>query len=87
MFRETKNMTSFEKRTLKDLGLLQKKTPKPKWMKCLTAAEIKHLKENMERVTLERFKLTREEQRRLTNKGGMEACLTCKLIARKLGLE
>ena len=64
--------------------LTKKRSPKPKWMRKLTAKDLKHLKEglSMGKPTLRAFRLAREEQR----KHSID-CPECKRIAIKIGLE
>jgi len=63
--------------------MAMKRRTKPKWMKGLKAADIKHMKEIFSGpLTLKRFKACREWQR---EKGA--ECLECRHIALVIGLE
>jgi len=59
----------------------------PKWLKKLTAAERRHLREDAGVTSLAAFKRTRKAHAEMKAKDGQEPCWTCLDIARKLGLE
>ncbi|MHC1728991.1 MAG: hypothetical protein AB9866_23825 [Syntrophobacteraceae bacterium] len=56
------------------------------WKKKLTRAELAHLRETTNGMTLESCKRNVAAYQEVRAKGEPEPCWTCKAIARKLGL-
>ncbi len=59
-----------------------------KWQKKLTKKELKHIKETTDSCTLREFKINRRTQIKMDKKSpGLESCLDCKFIAKKLEVD
>lgn len=58
-----------------------------KWQRTLTLAQLRHMAQYQNTLTLRDFRRTREEQKRIMEKeGGYELCFECLEIERRLKL-